>query len=1627
PPCRHWLRTAALVNLAAVLERCDEQMLPAVYRFIGASWGATPTQLGYLTLCRALVQALSSPLGGIAGHCLHRGRVVGAGCLLWAACTAGFAACRGLAAGAAVWAVNGLGLALVLPACQSLVADLFATARGRAFGLLYCTGALGGMMGALYATNMGAHRPLGLEGWRFAFVSLAAVAAAAGVANLIFTEDPLRQQPAAAKAGYKVPSRGSPAAAAAGAPAGSWEEAGGDEGGDSERQPLRWGAAQERGSPRQRPAAASKPGLAAAGRLSTCSSPGSEPCCQAAGQPEQPHGGPQEKELPLRARAQHIGAEVLAVLRIPTFALIVVQASGGIAGSVPWSALVFLTLYLQLCGMSDAQASSLVALFLAGTAVGGLIGGFVGDAAAKRWPNHGRLAVTQARALFSVSIGIPYALLLLKGLPRDGRPSTVATYAAVLLSFALLKAWPAPAFNNPAFAEVTPARQRSLIYAFDRCFEGAVAACAAPLVGKLAQRIFGFSGAGTVTHDRERDLANAAALGNALLAFMVVPWCFTLALYSGLHWTYPADKAAALRRQLSELRERSPGLDEGGAVLIDPCSPGSSPSSVQLSDRPPSESLTAKGAALGARPPPEQLEELQAACAAALAVARSQGQSGAVHQKRLWEAAASLWNASIELGPSGSGDEADEEAPSGGRSSAAAAALLQAACNLCSLLPQGGLPQPQDALNLVRFHHRCGQAWAALGELEAAEAVLSRGTEAAAAHGLPALCFERRGRGPRHQDAAELLFGLMLERLEASLRLGQQVLSSGLMKQAQAFVSDARLLPSEGRAFRLRLIHVLQEQGESLAKAGQPAAAMPLLNTAYECLSQMDLEPDAEDGELAAVAAEAQAMGASVLALLTFCNVEAGEVEQAHQCLQALHQLTDPATDAHFATTFLSLRVLLLLGRAGKAEAELLTIVSHEDATPEGCLASLQAALAAPGGVHMARHALSAVLERFADEPGVAVELARAVLKAAGAAADAQAAPGGGGGDCGSAVADRKAAGEAAAAAEALVLELAGDERLLERVCEEPGLRHELLGMLWNHAVAALHSGRAFDSALAFFSAALPLLESGSGGATQAPEGGTSLEASLSAADCRRAQALCCLGARQFDRALEFLGQADQLQPGGVPTSMLRLSVQLGAGNEAGATAAVATLADCSAAQPDVLRIACMQAVDAGATAAARQALLCLLERCSAAGREAAADGSSGAGSAAAGDLQAPGFEATVFQNLIHLLLADGGDSGSAAGGSETAGAAADGSAPSRHSQLARLFDQMVERMRAVGPEAFFALHEGRPMQQEWFAAQAWNAGQAAGAASELAHSAVLLAVCGEVCAALPTPSIPMLHRQKLAFLMAAASACDVYTEQAAAEAAPAGASEAGAAQQAAEGPGSAPSLSLARSYLRQARVAAAALAAEEGQLGGEGGQQGGDPKSDVFLHLLEFKLAWLAGDTAAQQEALSRARALPAFCAQHFAMAAAWARAGRHAGGQPSCPEVAKAALEGRLQRLTAQAPMDCAAVAETLRSLVELTPDDAGRLHLLAEAAGLLSAEPAGAFPPLEVSWLITTAWNRGAVHARLGRAAEAERFQAWALEALPHADASLAEQHRDKMQAELQKVRGMLGSSAVAAHER
>ena len=117
------LMTTAVISLSSVMEKLDEQLLPSVYPYVARSLQASPAALGYLTLSRALVQSLASPLGGVLGHTYNRVRVVCAGCALWTVMTALFVGATEVWQGCLLWAVNGIGLALVVPNCQSIVAD----------------------------------------------------------------------------------------------------------------------------------------------------------------------------------------------------------------------------------------------------------------------------------------------------------------------------------------------------------------------------------------------------------------------------------------------------------------------------------------------------------------------------------------------------------------------------------------------------------------------------------------------------------------------------------------------------------------------------------------------------------------------------------------------------------------------------------------------------------------------------------------------------------------------------------------------------------------------------------------------------------------------------------------------------------------------------------------------------------------------------------------------------------------------------------------------------------------------------------------------------------------------------------------------------------------------------------------------------------------------------------------------------------------------------------------------------------------------------------------------------------------------------------------------------------------
>lgn len=79
--------TLVLVNLAGIMQRADESLLPGVYKEVGASLHTDPTGLGSLTLFRSIVQSSCYPLAAYLSIRHNRAHVIALGAFLWAAAT----------------------------------------------------------------------------------------------------------------------------------------------------------------------------------------------------------------------------------------------------------------------------------------------------------------------------------------------------------------------------------------------------------------------------------------------------------------------------------------------------------------------------------------------------------------------------------------------------------------------------------------------------------------------------------------------------------------------------------------------------------------------------------------------------------------------------------------------------------------------------------------------------------------------------------------------------------------------------------------------------------------------------------------------------------------------------------------------------------------------------------------------------------------------------------------------------------------------------------------------------------------------------------------------------------------------------------------------------------------------------------------------------------------------------------------------------------------------------------------------------------------------------------------------------------------------------------------------------
>ncbi|CAO2827774.1 unnamed protein product [Amaranthus hypochondriacus] len=438
------------------MERADESLLPGVYKEVGAALHTDPTGLGSLTLFRSIVQSSCYPLAAYLAVRHNRAHVIALGAFLWAAATFLVAFSSTFFEVAVSRALNGIGLAIVIPAVQSLVADSTDDSnRGVAFGWLALTGGMGSVIGNLSSVLIASTSFMGIPGWRIAFHLVGIISVIVGILVRLFAHDP-----------------------------------------------------------------------------------------RFADEIEKPKD--ENSQISFWLEFKEVLQEAKSVVRIPSFQILVAQ---GVSGSFPWSALSFVPMWLELSGFSHKTTATFMTIFAISCALGGLFGGKMGDVLSRPLPNAGRIILSQ----ISSGSAIPLAAILLLGLPDD--PSSAFSYSLVFFIMGLIISWNAPATNNPIFAEIVPEKHRTSIYALDRSFESILASFAPPVVGILAQHVYGYkpvtvgtSNAESIETDRE----NAASLAKALYTAMGIPFTICCFIYSFLYCTYPRDRERARMHALIE-------------------------------------------------------------------------------------------------------------------------------------------------------------------------------------------------------------------------------------------------------------------------------------------------------------------------------------------------------------------------------------------------------------------------------------------------------------------------------------------------------------------------------------------------------------------------------------------------------------------------------------------------------------------------------------------------------------------------------------------------------------------------------------------------------------------------------------------------------------------------------------------------------------------------------------------------------------------------------------------------------------------------------------------------------------------------------------------------------------------
>jgi hypothetical protein len=113
---------------------------------------------------------------------------------------------------------------------------------------------------------------------------------------------------------------------------------------------------------------------------------------------------------------------------------------------------------------------------------------------------------------------------------------------------------------SPILAEIVPERSRTSVYGLNKSLEAVLSSFAPPMVGILAQRVYGYE-QNDKGQNVQLDRQNAESLAKALYMAIAIPFVICASIYSFLYCSYPQDRERARMQLLVESELEQTELD----------------------------------------------------------------------------------------------------------------------------------------------------------------------------------------------------------------------------------------------------------------------------------------------------------------------------------------------------------------------------------------------------------------------------------------------------------------------------------------------------------------------------------------------------------------------------------------------------------------------------------------------------------------------------------------------------------------------------------------------------------------------------------------------------------------------------------------------------------------------------------------------------------------------------------------------------------------------------------------------------------------------------------------------------------------------------------------------------------